>query len=274
MTTLEASTWNITRSGSWTAEASTSHPARRSPPCSNSSIITAVSLERSSPTQSVIHLKSTIHWEKPLLCPPQSTLTDCVMYWRTFVPYWSLRLRVYPGMHGRSQESPYGWRSRWGRAASERSGWVGYTDRHYLSIFSALVSSATTTVADFLYCTVALKKKQPSFKIKPLTALYEIKPLLAQLMKLYIIQNRKYINLTLQIFKFSLSLSIFIESWKIPQKEIFASNKILLCDSLGNRYKTIVTICLKKLKKREGNMPFTQARCVWQIVRQKISTRK
>lgn len=63
-------------------------------------------------------------WRTDLVLPPQSTPTDCVTVWRTFVPYWSLRLRVWQRMPGRSPESLCIWTSSSGRAVSERSGWV------------------------------------------------------------------------------------------------------------------------------------------------------
>lgn len=72
-------------------------------------------------------LKQFIILKKYPLCPPQSMPMGCVTLWRTFVPYWSLRLRAYPRTPGRSRESRFAWRSRWDRAASERSGEVGHT---------------------------------------------------------------------------------------------------------------------------------------------------
>lgn len=77
----------------------------------------------------------------PLTSPadvlPQSTPTGCVTFWRTSVPYPILRLRACPRTPGRSPESPFGWTWSSGRAALERSGWVGrhFTHVHNESLF-------------------------------------------------------------------------------------------------------------------------------------------
>lgn len=71
---------------------------------------------------------SVSHW--------QSTLMDCVTVWQKFVQCWSLRLRAYPRMPGRSPGSPSALTLNSDRAASEKCGWVSLNHIQWMHTLS------------------------------------------------------------------------------------------------------------------------------------------
>lgn len=140
--TITPKAWisNITRSGSWTVEGSTSPLEPSLPACSSSSSITAVSTwTRGShddcdvPPQLKPNLSLLLGFSLF-----QSTPMDCVTLLQMCVLWLNLKPRGWPRMPGRFPESPSASTWNWDRAVLEKSGWVRTFSPHITSGSAAL----------------------------------------------------------------------------------------------------------------------------------------
>lgn len=142
--TITPKAWisNITRSGSWTVEVSTSPLEPSLPACSSSSSITAVSTWThgshdgcDAPPQLKPNLSLLLGFS-----PFQSTPMDCVTLLQMCVLWLNLKPRGWPRMPGRFPESPSASTWNWDRAVLEKSGWV--------RTFSPHITSGSTAFLD------------------------------------------------------------------------------------------------------------------------------